>query len=42
MREGSLQGRRRGRFRPRTTDSNHDGPISPNRLAQTGPTIACD
>lgn len=42
MREEGLQGRQRGRFRPRTTDSNHDGPIAPNRLAQTGPIIACD
>lgn len=37
-----LQGRQRGRFRPRTTDSKHDGPIAPNRLAQTGPITACD
>jgi transposase InsO family protein len=42
MREESLQGRQRGRFRPRTADSNHDGPIAPNRLAQTGPFTACD
>lgn len=42
MREEGLQGRQRGRFRPRTTDSNHDGPIAPNRLAQTGPITACD
>ena len=28
MREEGLQGRQRGRFRPRTTDSNHDGPIA--------------
>ena len=42
MREEGLQGRQRGRFRPRTTDSNHDGPIAPNRLAQLGPTTACD
>lgn len=42
MREEGLQGRQRGRFRPRTTDSNHDGPIAPNRLAQAGPIAACD
>lgn len=42
MREESLQGRQRGRFRPRTTDSNHDGPIAPNRLARAGPLTACD
>jgi putative transposase len=42
MREEGLQGRQRGRYRPRTTDSNHDGPIAPNRLAQTGPITACD
>lgn len=42
MREEGLQGRQRGRFRPSTTDSNHDGPIAPNRLAQAGPTTACD
>lgn len=42
MREEGLQGRQRGRFRPRTTNSNHDGPIAPNRLAQAGPITACD
>jgi transposase InsO family protein len=42
MSEEGPQGRLRGRFRPRTTDSNHDGPIAPNRLAKTGPTTACD
>jgi putative transposase len=42
MREEGLQGRQRGRFRPRTTDSDHDGPIAPNRLAQAGPITACD
>jgi putative transposase len=42
MREEGLQGRQRGRFRPRTTDSNHDGPIAPNRLALAGPITACD
>jgi putative transposase len=42
IREEGLQGRQREAFRPRTTDSNHDGPIAPNRLAQAGPTTACD
>ncbi len=42
MREEGLQVRQRGRFRPRTTDSNHNGPIAPNRLAQAGPITACD
>ncbi len=42
MREEGLQGRQPGKFRPRTTDSNHDGPIAPNRLAASGPITACD
>lgn len=42
MREEGLRGRQRGRFRPRTTDSNHAGPIAPNRLAESGPITACD
>ena len=42
MREEGLQGRQRGAFRPRTTNSDHDGPIAPNRLAQAGPITACD
>jgi hypothetical protein len=42
MRQEGLQGRQRGRFRPRTTDSKHNGPITPNRLALAGPTTACD
>lgn len=33
MREQGLCGRQRRRFRVRTTDSNHDQPIAPNRLA---------
>lgn len=33
MRQHQIRGRCRGRFRPRTTDSRHDGPIAPNRLA---------
>jgi putative transposase len=34
MREAGVVGRKRRRFRPRTTDSNHSHPIAPNRLAQ--------
>ena len=32
MRETGLQGRQRLRYRVRTTDSNHDQPVAPNRL----------
>ena len=34
MKEKGLCGRQKGRYRVRTTDSNHDQPIAPNRLAQ--------
>jgi transposase InsO family protein len=34
MQEKGLCGRQKGRFRIQTTDSNHDEPIAPNRLAQ--------
>jgi len=34
MRQQGLCGRAKGRFRVRTTDSDHDQPIAPNRLAQ--------
>ena len=34
MKEKSLCGRQKGRYRVQTTDSNHDQPIAPNRLAQ--------
>lgn len=34
MREQGLRGRQKRRFRVRTTDSRHDQPIAPNRLAQ--------
>ena len=33
MKSQGLCGRQRGRYRVRTTDSNHDHPIAPNRLA---------
>lgn len=32
MKQNGLQGAQKARFRPRTTDSRHDDPISPNRL----------
>lgn len=39
MRQQGLWGRAKGRFKVRTTDSNHDQPIAPNRLAElTAPT----
>ena len=34
MRTAGLYGRQKGRYRLRTTDSNHDQPIAPNHLAQ--------
>lgn len=34
MRSTGLKGAQKGRYRPRTTDSNHDQPISPNRLRE--------
>jgi putative transposase len=41
MNEEGLCGRQKGRYRVQTTDSNHDEPIAPNRLADaakpTGP-----
>ena len=41
MKDKGLCGRQKGRYRVQTTDSNHDQPIAPNRLAQapkaTGP-----
>lgn len=33
MKEQGLCGRQKGRYRVQTTDSNHDEPIAPNRLA---------
>lgn len=35
MRQEGLRGRCARRFVPRTTDSDHDQPVAPNRLAQT-------
>jgi len=37
MREEKLCGRQRRRYRVRTTDSNHDNPVAPNRLAELSP-----
>jgi transposase InsO family protein len=37
MREQGLCGRQQRRFRVRTTDSNHDQPVAPNRLADAPP-----
>lgn len=34
MKEEGLCGRQKGRYRLKTTDSNHDQPIAPNRLAE--------
>jgi putative transposase len=34
MQQEGLCGRQKGRYRLRTTDSNHDEPIAPNRLAE--------
>ena len=34
MKQNDLQGAQKARYKPRTTDSNHDLPISPNRLAE--------
>jgi transposase InsO family protein len=33
MKEKGLRGRQKGRYRVQTTNSNHDQPIAPNRLA---------
>lgn len=32
MRQHDIQGRKRKAYRPKTTDSNHDGPVAPNLL----------
>ena len=34
MRQQGILGRQKGRYRPQTTDSNHDQPIAPNLMAQ--------
>lgn len=40
MRQAGLCARPRRRFRPRTTDSRHAGPIAPNRLPEHTPKLA--
>ncbi len=40
MKSRGLCGRQRGRYRVRTTDSHHDHPIAPNRLAEAPATSA--
>lgn len=40
MKSKGLQGRQKGRYRVRTTDSNHDHPIAPNRLSEAPATSA--
>ena len=42
MREEGLCGRPLPRYRPQTTQSDHDGPIAPNRLAEIRTITACD
>jgi transposase InsO family protein len=42
MRQEDLCGRAKRRFRVRTTDSNHDHPIAPNRLAELPAPTATD
>jgi putative transposase len=42
MKENALQGRQRKGYVPRTSQSDHDGPIAPNRLAQREATTATD
>jgi putative transposase len=42
MREQQICGRQHRRFRPVTTDSKHDQPIAPNRLAQSPAPIGPD
>ena len=40
MKQKGLCGRQKGRYRVQTTDSNHDQPIAPNRLAEAPKTSA--
>jgi len=42
MRGQRLQGRRKHRHIPRTTQSDHDGPIAPNRLQHAAKPSRCD
>jgi transposase InsO family protein len=40
MKQAGLCGRKKGRYRVKTTDSNHDQPIAPNRLAEASKATA--
>jgi len=40
MRQRGLKGSQKARFRPKTTDSGHGCPVSPNRLRTAGPVAA--
>ena len=42
MKQEGLCARPRRRYRPQTTQSNHDGPIAPNRLAHRPAITACN
>jgi transposase InsO family protein len=42
MRQEGLWGRQRRRYRPRTTQSDHNGPIAPNRLGKLQAITRCD
>ena len=42
MKSRGLCGRQKGRYRVQTTDSNHDHPIAPNRLAEAPATTGPD
>ncbi len=42
MKSEGLQGRQQRAYRPQTTQSNHNGPIAPNRLAQLEAIPACN
>lgn len=42
MRQNTIQGAQKARFKPRTTDSRHDLPVSPNRLAGIQEVQRCD
>ena len=42
MRRAGLRGVRRGRFRPQTTDSQHENGVAPHRLREPAPPAAPD
>ena len=41
MRASGLRARSKRRYRPQTTQSNHDGPIAPNRLSERKSVVSC-